>query len=67
MKIKRKKRHKTVLILDHKEVKVLSALVDVGFDDFFRDHCSGNPSLKSSRIAAKFFDELQVLAKNRKK
>ena len=57
---------KTVLVLDDREVGVLSALVDVGFDDFFQNHCAGNFRLKLSRIAANFFDELKVLAEKNK-
>jgi hypothetical protein len=61
MKIKRKKDRKTVLVLDDREVRVLSDLVDDGFDDHFQHRCGGNRRLKVSRIAAEFFDKLKVL------
>ncbi|OGY64557.1 MAG: hypothetical protein A3I89_02555 [Candidatus Harrisonbacteria bacterium RIFCSPLOWO2_02_FULL_41_11] len=59
MKIeRRKKSRKIILVLNDEEAGVLSALVDIGFDDFFKNRCRGNQRLKLSRIAADFFDKL---------
>lgn len=60
MTIKKAGKRRTVLSLDDEEIRVLSKLVDLGFDDFFQNYCAGNSRLKVSKIAAKFFDELQA-------